>query len=254
LRIQVPTVSLSLAGGRITGQLMAQRTTGWMVDGAFKFYRVDVVSLLRQLGSDSQYGRGRLTGTLTLTGRNMRSVNDLRATLNADLEDAQGGSLPVIGSLGRYVPGAGASGATQFGEGRLEARLARGAIYLDRLTLASSQLDIYMSGLINLSGRLRLEAVVYTGQGQNSFIANELLTRFTGVVAAPAALLAAANDFLSNRVIYLDIGGTLSRPVIRVRPLEILREEIVRYLLRRAAGGVVSGATPLPALTAEGRE
>jgi hypothetical protein len=251
VRMQVPTVNASLAGGRVSGRLTAERTVGWTIDGAFRFYRVDVVTLVRQLGSESQYGTGRLTGTLTIEGRNMQSINDLRAVLAADLEDTQAGNLPVLGDLRNFVPGAAASGATRFYEGRLEARLMRGVFHVDRLSLSSTQLDVYITGTINLSGRLRLEAVVFTGQGNNPALAQALLTRFAAVASAPVALLASANDFLANRVIHLDIRGTLSRPVIRLRPFETLREEIVRYLLRRAAGAVIGAAGPVPATAAE---
>jgi hypothetical protein len=252
LRLQAPTVAISLAGGRITGRLTAQRTAGWMLDGAFRFFRVDFVTLVRQFGSASQYGSGRLTGTLTLTGRNMRTVNDLQATLQADLEDSQAGNLPILSDLWNYIPGA-SSTATRFQEGRLEARLARGVITVQQLTLASSQLDLYITGTINLAGRLALEAIVYTGQQENPLLARFLLQRFAEVAAPPAALLASANDFLSNRVLRLEIRGTIHRPIIRVRPLAILRDEIVRYMLRRAAGAVLGTGVPAPAVTAGDR-
>jgi hypothetical protein len=54
-------------------------------------------------------------------------------------------------------------------------------------------------------------------------------------------------------VIRLEIGGTINRPVIRVRPLELLRDEIVRYMLRRAAGAVVGTGVPAPAAAAGDR-
>jgi hypothetical protein len=246
IRLQIPTVAISLAGGRMTGRLTAQRTAGWMLDAAFRFYRVDFVTLARQLGGASQYGSGRLTGTLTLTGRNMRSIDDLRGALIADLEDTQAGNMPVLSDLRGIVPGM-SSGATHFNEGRIEARLARGVVTVQRLTLASSQLDIYITGTVGLLGRLNLEAVVYTGQQENPLLAQFLLQRISEVAAPPVALLASANELLSNRVIRLHITGTINRPVIRVRPLEILREEILRYFLRRAAGAVIGTSSPLPA-------
>jgi hypothetical protein len=89
---------------------------------------------------------------------------------------------------------------------------------------------------------LGLDAIVSTGEGNNPLLAEALLTRFAAFASAPAALLVAANDFLANRVIHLEIRGTISRPVIRLRPLETLREEIVRYFLRQAAGQILGPA------------
>jgi hypothetical protein len=47
--------------------------------------------------------------------------------------------------------------------------------------------------------------------------------------------LTEASEFLSNRVIYLRIGGTISRPIPRVQPLPILREEAIRFFFRQVA-------------------
>jgi hypothetical protein len=128
----------------------------------------------------------------------------------------------------------------------------RGVINIDRLSLTSVQMDLYITGSIDLAGRLRLQAIVYTGERNNPLLAESLLSRFASVAVPPAALLASANDFLSNRVLHLEIRGTVSRPIIRLRPFETLREEIVRYFIRRAAGTVLGAAAPTP--FAAGRE
>ncbi|HYO23446.1 MAG TPA: AsmA-like C-terminal region-containing protein [Lacipirellulaceae bacterium] len=237
------STQLSLAGGRLSGALTARRVSTWNVDGHFRFYRVDAAAL----AGSSGYASGRLSGTLDIAARNARSVNDLQATLLADLEGAQSAGIPVLDQIRTSVPGAGLAGATSFGEGRVEARLSRGVVRLDRLSLANRQLQIYMTGNITLGGRLGLNATVATGQAANPTIANSLLTNILAVPVAPAALLLQANEFLANRVIRLSIRGTLDRPTIRVRPLETLGEEAVRFFLRQSTGGVLgSGGVSLP--------
>src|SRR5690606_3089201 len=117
--------------------------------------------------------------------------------------------------LRNYVPGI-ASSATQFGDGRVEARLRRGVIHLEEFYLASARLQIYMTGRATIEGRLRLEATVATGDRVDSLLARSLLARFALASVAPASLLVTANDFLSDRVIHLAIGGTFARPTVRI--------------------------------------
>jgi hypothetical protein len=102
--------------------------------------------------------------------------------------------------------------------------------------LASSQLQIYMTGRATLAGRLNLEAIVSTGERFEPLQARSLLTRLALATVPPARVLAAANDFLSNRVVHLAIGGTMRRPVVRILPFRSLREEAIRFFLRQAAG------------------
>jgi hypothetical protein len=249
-RLYVSSISTSLAGGRVAGRLTAEQYSGWNLNGNLQFSRIDLGVLSREVGSQSSYGRGTLTGTMKMTGRNMHSINDLQATLAADLQNTQATSIPVVSQLQSFVPGFAVSGSGGFQQGRLEAHLARGVVHVDRLSLASSQLQLYVSGLINLTGRLRLDAVVSIGQGNNPLMAQVLLTRLVASTVAPAALLLRANDFLSNRVIHAEIGGTIHRPVIRLQPFQTLREEVVRFFLREATGAVIPQSLAAPAVGA----
>jgi hypothetical protein len=104
-------------------------------------------------------------------------------------------------------------------------------------------MSLFVTGLINLSGRLRLDVTIALGQGNNPVLAELLLRRLAEYTAPPVALLVEANDFLANRVIHAEIGGTIRRPAIRLRPLRILREEIVRFFLRQATGAVLPRGT-----------
>jgi hypothetical protein len=250
-RLYSTSISTSLAGGRVAGRLSAESSYGLTLDGNLRFTRVDVGVLSREIGSQSAYGRGRLTGTLTMTGRDMHSINDLRARLAADLDDTQATSIPVVSQLQSFIPGFAIAGSGGFQQGRLEAHLARGVVHVDRLSLASSQMQLYVTGLLNLPGRLRLDATVALGQGNNPLFAQLLLTRLAAYTVPPAALLIQANDFLANRVIHAEIGGTISRPVVRLQPLKILREELVRFFLREATGAVLPPGI-VPAAAAAG--
>jgi hypothetical protein len=224
---------LSIAGGRMTWQVIVTYRNGWNLDADVRFSRVDFTAVT---GSD--YGRGQLSGALALSGRNLRSVNDLRGVLRADLQNAQASQIPLLSQIKNYVPGI-TSSATQFGDGQVEARLQRGVVHVDEFSVASSQLQIYITGRATLAGRLGLEATVATGDHFDSLRARSLLARFAMASVAPASLLVTANDFLSDRVIHLAIGGTVQRPAVRIQPFKSLREEAIRFFLRQATQGLV---------------
>jgi hypothetical protein len=241
ISLSTGSARLSVAGGSLSGRLTARRSASWYVDGHFRFFRVDAATL-----AGESYASGRLSGTLDISGRNARSFDDLQATLLADLNDAQSKGVPLIDQIRNTVPGAGLAGATRFEEGRVEARLAGGVVRVDRLSLANRQLQLFISGVVTLAGRLDLDATVATGRAANPTIAQALLTDLLAVPAAPAALVLQANDFLSNRIVHLSIRGTLRRPSIRLRPFETLGEQAVRFFLRQATGGLVGGRAVAP--------
>ena len=70
-----------------------------------------------------------------------------------------------------------------------------------------------------------------------AFLAQFLLARLTDSVAAPVGLLMRIQRLLSNRLLYLDVRGTIDRPVVTFRPLPLLAEETLRFFLEQAASG-----------------
>jgi hypothetical protein len=231
--------AVSLSRGRIAGQFTATKSATWTLNGNYRIFRVDIAALEKSLGSQSAHGRGRLSGTLQISGRNVRSVNDVQATLQADLEDTQPNAVPLLDKFSRYVGGF-AAASSAFGDGRVEAHLARGVVHVDRLSLASDRMQLYVTGRIDLVGRLNLEATVATGKSINPALAQRLLTRLAIVPVAPASLLLQINDILSDRVVHLQITGTLTRPNIRLRAFATLREEALRFFLRNLGAGAVA--------------
>ena len=240
LRLQSARGHVSLPSGRMTGTLKLRAGAGFTIDGDYRFHDVGLDTLLRQFGSTgTQVARGRASGSLTISGRNVRSVDDLDVRLIADLKDARPVNMPVLSQMRSLIPGAAASGATRFREGRLEARLRGEVIEINRLSLSSPQLQVYVSGVVNRNGRLNLDAVVSSGQAENPVLAQLLLKRLVAASAPPVGALLLANDYLANRVVHLTIRGTVRQPIVQVKPFESLGDEAVRFFLRESIG--VSG-------------
>jgi hypothetical protein len=219
-----------LAHGHVTASASLTSASGLSIDGHGKFTDVRVQQLLRTSATASQYGAGKMTGDFTVAGRNVRSLKDLTGRLKAKLRDTAAASLPLAQTLQSYVSG-GLAGSGRFGNGDLRARLARGVVRVERLSLNSQNLRIYAQGDVSLAGRLNLSVVANTGQINSTPGALLVAARLSTLVAPPVGLLLEANQLLSNQTVYLDVTGTVHSPTVRVRPLPTLEEEAVRFFL-----------------------
>jgi hypothetical protein len=227
-RLTLRGVSAAVGTGRMSGDLVLAWGYGLDVDAKIRFDGVDLPRLLEDVDAGTDWVSGKITGDLALSGRNVQSARDLNGSLEARLRSVQALKFPVLEALRPYTGGA--SYNTQFNEGDLRVTLSRGVARVHRLSLISDGVQAYLDGTVTVEGRLNLEAIVHTGDlraiGRR---AESLVQAFAVSLAPEAALLARATEFLSNRVVYLRIGGTVARPVPRVQPLPILRDEAIRF-------------------------
>lgn len=228
LRLRAATAQL--AHGHVTASAVLTSANSVTIDGQGKFTDVNVRQLLRTSATASQYGTGKMTGDFTIAGRNVRSLRDLTGSVKAKLRNTDAASLPLAQTLQSYVSG-GLAGSGRFGNGELRARLARGVVRVERLSLSSQNMQIYAQGSVSLAGRLNLSVVVNTGQINSTPAALLLAARLSTLLSPPVGLLLQANQLLSNQVVYLDVTGTVHSPTVRVRPLPLLEEEVVRFFL-----------------------
>ncbi len=61
-----------------------------------------------------------------------------------------------------------------------------------------------------------------------------IATRIPIAGPVPQLVLQEASVVLARRVIYLEVTGTTHSPVIRLRPLPLLTDEVVRFFLNRS--------------------
>lgn len=222
-----------LAFGHVTASASTVSAGGLSIDAHGKFTDINVHQLLKRWGSASQYGAGKMTGDFTLGGRDVQSMNDLTGTLRAKLRDTQAASLPLAQTLQSYIAG-GLTASSRFGNGDLRARLARGVVRIQRLSLSSPQMKLFVQGGVSLAGRLNLSVVANTGQVNATPALLLIAARLSVLVSPPVGLLLEANQFLSNQVVYLDVTGTIHSPTVRIRPLPMLEEEAIRFFLLEA--------------------
>jgi hypothetical protein len=221
-----------LAQGRAKFDAVLNWGNGLRLTGTLLFYQVDLRTLLRHSPSLASYASGRVSGRVDLSGSEMRSINDLRANVQAKLEQGQALQLPVLRQITPYLR-PGVSSAT-FQSGQLKGRLAGGIFTIQHLTLIGNLLQLIVEGTVTLAGRLDLEVTAQTGlfclspNRRDSFG-----SRIPVLGAIPRLILFEASALVANQIVHLKVTGTVSSPSVRIQPLLTLTEDAVRFFFGR---------------------
>lgn len=231
-QIELRRTTLRLFDGNVSGTASARFGRSLDVDADLKFSNVDSGKLLAAATSIDDSDQGKLSGQLVVKGKGIRSPRDLNATFKGRLERSAVFQLPVIQDLANVIAGVNIR-TRDYTSDEIDLRLNRGRIDVRNLNFQNSLVKIAITGDVNLDGRLGLTVAARVDRLNQPTLLDELarspLARFSGT---PVTFLAQAADFLSNRVVFLNVGGTFKRPQVRVDTGQQLREETIRYFLR----------------------
>jgi translocation and assembly module TamB len=207
---------------------------GARVSGNLRLYDARLGSLVAATSDLSRYAEGRLSGEVDFEGSNVRSANDLNATIQARLEQAQALQLPVFREIAPYL---GRGRQATFQNGDLRATLGGGVVRVSRLELTGNTLELFASGSVTLQGGLDLEVTARTSPAllRDYLILATLARSVPAIGPVPVSLLARVTLLLANRVVHLRVTGSVSSPQVRVEPLRLLSDEAARYFLLRVA-------------------
>ena len=221
-----------LARGRATGQAELSWSAAMppRLEGNARFYNAELRSLVHPGGELGSFAVGQVTGRAEFNADNLRSADDLNATVDASLSQSQALELPVLRVVAPYLaPG---QSATTFQNGELRGRLSRGVFRIERLNLSSSVVRMSVVGNVTTQGRLDLEVTGGTGRiGYNPGFLALIGLRIPVAGPIPLSVILQASSYLSNRLVHLRVTGTLRSPDVRLEPVQILAEEAVRFFL-----------------------
>ncbi|MHB1424419.1 MAG: hypothetical protein ACYC3I_14705 [Gemmataceae bacterium] len=222
-----------LAQGRATFEGTMNWGNGLRLVGRLLFYQVDLRTLLRNSPDVSSYASGRVSGRVDLAGSEMRSLNDLTANVQVKMEQGQALQMPVLRQITPYLrPGASSS---TFRSGEMKGRLAGGIFRIQHATLVGDFIKLYIIGTVNLAGNLDLDVTAQTGlYCLNPKQTNTLSSRIPLIGAIPRIILYEASSLLAAAVVHLTVTGTVRAPVVRIQPLVMLTEDLIRFFLGRA--------------------
>lgn len=244
-RVNLPSIDGELARGRILGE--ADLRSSSIRSGAFDLAsrwqarRVDFGQVLAATNQTTDLAHGRITGNLTVGGQGIRSVNELRGRFDARMEATEASAIPGLTEAERYL-GLVSLSSVRFNEGTIEGNIAGGAAIIDTLWLTSNRARMWAEGRIRLAdARMSMDVVVSTG----TYPIERRLAEFGAQLAlqsvAPVATLIEINELLNDRTVHLAFEGSLGDPRIRIKPLETIREEAARLLIRETL--VISSAS-----------
>lgn len=223
----------ALGGGQITGNAMYSWGAAGQAEAKFRFTNLRIGSIVPSLNGDSRFGAASITGTASLNGRNVQSINDLSGLLNANLAQASLGHVPVLRVIKPFIPAIGLF--TPFEKGDVRARLNRGIVRVDRLALRNPGARVFVEGTVTLAGRLDLGVLVQTGPGA---VEDQLFRLFANRIPyagplIPIAVVRDITEFVSNRAIRLIVTGTVNHPVARLNTAALLTDEAIRFLVNK---------------------
>ena len=230
--INVRSFSGIVGGGHVRGNLLAHMDGGNRVVGAMDFENVNL-SAINEIGKESGALSGsQVSGELTISGKRMRSLNDLVVTLDANFSRTRSSRLPLIASLLQAIPGVRVSQPIQ--EGHVYALLQGDVVTIDELAIRTPSLVIYATGTVTLRQRLNLELVVATGdfdRPRGGLLGLLLLRRIDGAGPSSAGLFARFGRLLTDQLISFNVRGTIARPVLKVRSIPLLPENGVQFFI-----------------------
>jgi hypothetical protein len=231
-RLTVREAAVNAGSGRVRAELTADWGYTTRIDGRIRFTDVPLRTISPALGEISLLGNGRITGRFDLDSRNMRSLNDLRGTLIATLNNTSVREIPVLAQTTRFLNPTGL--VKPFEAGDVRATLSRGVFHVHRLALANPAAQIFAEGTISTAGLVDLDVVAHTGSiGPDVRALRAFGLRLPAIGPIPIGLIRDVSDFLSNRTIRLSITGSTDNPIVRVNVGALLREQAVRFFLSR---------------------
>ena len=195
---------------------------------------MDFEQLLDVYAGPTTVGRGDVTGTLSLGGRNIQSLNDLKGRFQLNLGGTDATAVPGLSSAG-VTTGALSLTGVRFTDGVVKGQIANGAIGIEQLALLSDRAKVTASGRVSLvGGRMDLRGLIETG----NFEAQSILLGAVAPLALNSVVpLGAVNQALSDRAAVVDLTGTIQDPQLRIVAAETIQANVRRRL--------ISGATRL---------
>lgn len=233
-RIELRRSRFRLFGGNVSGKADLDFGSRMDLSVDLELSKVNSGEMIQSLFDIDDVDQGQLSGRLKLNGRGIRSARDLEGSFQGSLDRAEAFQLPVLEQIGKFLSTGGLMNR-EYDSDKIDLRLNRGRIEVRRLNFHNSLARIAINGDVHLDGRLDLSVAAQVDQLNQPTLVEELAgSPLAGLGGNPAAFFASAADFLSNRIVFLRVGGTFARPQVRLDSPQQLREEAVRYFLQNS--------------------
>ena len=230
-KIELRRSTFRIFDGNASGRAELSFGNSLNVDVDMKFSNVDTEKMLAEVAGVGQSDQGKLTGRLKISGRGVRTTRNLKGSFRGSLQQVAAFDLPVVTDISRLVSVSNLQ-AKDFDSNDIELLLSNNQIEVKQLNFSSSLVKIAITGKAFLDGRLNLSAAARVDNLQQPTLLDELAgSPLASLNISPVAQFARLSEFLSDRIVFLKIGGTFTRPQVRVDTQQQLPAEVIRYFL-----------------------
>ncbi|MDA8745377.1 AsmA-like C-terminal region-containing protein, partial [Rubripirellula amarantea] len=246
--LRFPSVRSTQGGGQVQGELALSSTRrggrGVDLESRWRTRRVDFSKLTKQLGRSSSIAQGELTGDLTLNGKSIQSLDDLRGRFGFQLGQTRGASIPGLVGVSQFLGPISLVNQT-FDVGEVNGVIGGGAITIDEFWIGSDTALVQADGKVFIrSGRMDLNALIATGDYRDiAADFSQLARRYALRSLLPTSAILDITELLRDRTLVVRVIGTVQDPIVRVQPIDTFREEAARFLLREGQRLIVAGVT-----------
>ncbi len=228
---------IEAGGGKINVSTQGDYSRSLNMQLAARINQVDTSRLLR----GKSVGAGVMDGHVNLNARRASRPDQIAGNFDLKLSQVDSLEMPVLDQLDSLVSLSPSLGPKHNNEGTITGRLSNGLVHVDQLAINQSNVQVLMNGHASLDGRLNFDVTAATGQvgPADGLMA---LTDSPLMLAAPApvALVLKANEAMKDRVVHVHVGGTSSRPTLRLQPGKNLTQDTIRFFLTNSFGSQVA--------------
>ena len=230
--VELKRSKIKIFDGTANGTAKVEFGSQLNVEADLKLAKINTEKLFTAFSDGAVSDQGKLQGHLKIKGRHVRSGRDLTGSFTGNLERSKALQLPVLSSLTGFLAGNQLNNR-EFTSDEFELNLNKGRVEIRNLNFSNSVAKIAIGGDAYLDGRLDLTVAARTERFDQPTLIQEIagspLLRFTGT---PAGFIAKASEFLSNRLVFLQVKGNVKRPQVRPDTTRQLGEETIQYFLR----------------------
>jgi hypothetical protein len=220
-------------GGLVDGEAQLHGDSGYQLSSAIQISNGKLEQLSRALGFEYIVGTGCFDAQATLRSSDAMNLSALSGPLQIDFEGGDAQSVPLLSDLGRLLPLL-QLGSTDISTGRLNAQLGQGQLRISNVFLSGDAFWLVGDGSASLTtGGLDIKALVNTGGGLDTQLAQSASQKLVAIALPQLALLGELNDLVRNRTLYLHIGGSTSHPVIQPQVAPTLARALLQNVSRR---------------------
>lgn len=233
VRIEMPRTRFRAFQGNVNGSASLDIGSRVRLESKLELSNIDSQTLIRSLTGYTNSGSGKLSGRLEISGKNIRSEKDLSGAFRGKLTQSTALAFPLLDQLSGFLGNSTSLRNDQFNSDSIDLALSKGRINIRQFRLQNRLASIAVTGDAWLDGRLDMEVAARIERLDQPTLIDQLAGSPLARISSPeVAFFAQAAEFLSERIVFVDVGGTARRPQLRLNPGKQLKEEAIRYFLR----------------------